>query len=131
MRLKDPLKRKSLDAGVEQLSQEGVVQVFYRGPKERQDPYLGVVGLLQFEVLKERLKNEYHVQAELVSLPFKHARWVGGDPAGVAWLRGRSDYVHVIDRFERTVVLAEREWSFHYALEHAPGLELYDIEPLD
>ena len=131
MRLKDPLKRKSLDAGVEQLSQEGVVQVFYRGIKERQDPYLGVVGLLQFEVLKERLKNEYSVQADLVSLPFKHARWVGGDPAGVAWLRGRSDYVHVIDRFERTVVLAEREWSFNYALEHAPGLELYDIEPLD
>jgi peptide chain release factor 3 len=131
MRLKDPLKRKSLDAGVEQLSQEGVVQVFYRGLKQRQDPYLGVVGLLQFEVLKQRLKNEYNVNAELVSLPFKHARWVGGTAAGVAWLQDRSDYVQVVDRFNRTVVLAEREWSFNYALEHASGLELYDIEPLD
>ena len=48
------MKRKHLDAGLSQLSHEGVIQLFYRPELGRQDPYLGAVGLLQFEVLKER-----------------------------------------------------------------------------
>ena len=126
--LKDPLRRKQLDAGLRQLSHEGVVQLFFRPEFGRQDPYLGAVGLLQFEVLKERLETEYRAKSILESLPFRFARWIGGKPEGLAWLRERRDYPVLEDRNGNPVLLAESSWPLRYALEHAPGLELYEIE---
>ncbi len=130
MVLKDPLKRKALDAGLTQLSHEGVVQLFYRPELGRQDPYLGAVGVLQFEVLRERLQNEYSVKAELEPQPFRVARWVGGTPEALDWLKKRRDYTLVEDRHSRPVLLAPSEWPLNYALRNAEGLELYDVEPL-
>lgn len=128
--LADPLKRKALDQGLTQLGHEGVVQLFYREGSGRQDPYLGAVGMLQFEVLVERLKNEYRCQAKLSPLPFRMARWIGGAPEGLAWLKARRDYPLVKDRVGNDVVLAESPWSLGYALKNAPGLLLHEIEPL-
>ncbi|MBO84662.1 MAG: peptide chain release factor 3 [Deltaproteobacteria bacterium] len=130
MVLKDPLKRKALDAGLTQLSHEGVVQLFYRPELGRQDPYLGAVGVLQFEVLRERLRNEYNVKADLESQPFRVARWVGGAAGALEWLKKRRDYNLVEDRHGRPVLLAPSEWPLNYALRNAEGLELYDVEPL-
>ncbi|MGF1508829.1 MAG: peptide chain release factor 3 [Myxococcota bacterium] len=130
LRLKDPLKRKQLDTGLEQLGYEGVIQVFYRSRSDRQNPYLGAVGILQFEVLKERLKNEYNVTAIFEGLNFRFARWIGGKPEGLKWLLGSSSYLIVYDRNDQPVLLTETEWAINYALENAPGLELFDIEPL-
>lgn len=130
MVLKDPLKRKALDAGLTQLSHEGVVQLFYRPELGRQDPYLGAVGVLQFEVLRERLRNEYSVKADLEPQPFRVARWVGGSESALAWLKKRRDYTLVEDRHGRPVLLAPSEWPLNYALRNAEGLELYDVEPL-
>ena len=67
---------------------KGVIQVFYRPDLGRSEPYVGAVGVLQFEVLKERLKNEYRVNAVLERLPSQFARWVGGGDAAVEWLEG-------------------------------------------
>jgi peptide chain release factor 3 len=128
--LRDPLKRKQLDTGLEQLSQEGVIQVFYRLEGGRQDPYLGAVGLLQFEVLKERLKNEYRVPAELEIQPFKEARWVVGNDEAIAWLRRRRDYTVVQDRHSNPVVLVAGRWALDFALRNLEGLQLLDVEPL-
>lgn len=130
MALKDPLRRKQLDAGLTQLSHEGVVQLFYRPELGRQDPFLGAVGVLQFEVLKERLLNEYKVKAELEPQPFKVARWVGGPPSALEWLQKRRDYTLVEDRHGRPVLLASSEWPMSYALRNAEGLKLFDVEPL-
>lgn len=130
LRLADPLKRKQLDNGLEQLSHEGVIQLFFRKGMGRQDPYLGAVGLLQFEVLRARLENEYGVNANFQPLPFKHARWIGGAPAALTWLQGSSTFTVVEDRNGLPVLLAESEWGINYALQNAKGLELYDIEPL-
>jgi len=128
--LKDPMKRKQLAAGLEQLSLEGVVQLFYRPEAGRQDPWLGVVGLLQFEVLKERLKNEYRVKADLERLQYTLARWVGGSDEGLQWLRERRDYRMVEDRNGNPVVLASSPWPLDYAKREVPTLELFDVEPL-
>ena len=127
--LEDPLRRKALDSGLEQLGHEGVVQMFYRSGV-RQDPYLGAVGMLQFEVLRERLKNEYKVQARLGMLSYRLARWVGGGAEALAWLSARRDYPLLEDRNGHPVVLAESIWPLQYALKNAPGLELFDVEPL-
>jgi len=128
--LKDPMKRKQLAAGLSQLSHEGVVQLFYRPELGRQDPWLGVVGVLQFEVLIERLKNEYRVRVILERAPFSMARWVGGSEEGIEWLRSRRDYPLVEDRNGDPVLLTESRWAINFALENAPGLELFDVEPL-
>ena len=128
--LKDPLKRKQLDTGIEQLSHEGVIQAFYRPEVGRQDPWLGGVGVLQFEVLKERLLNEYRVPVILEPISYKTARWIGGSAEALAWLNKRNDYRVVEDRNGQPVLLTESVWSAQYALDNAPGLELYDVELL-
>jgi len=130
MALEDPLRRKQLDQGLDQLSHEGVIQTFYRPEIGRQDAWLGAVGMLQFEVLKQRLKNEYRVDARLESLKYTLARWIGGEPSGLEWLQRRRDYRVVEDRNGRPVLLAESNWAVDYALREAKGLELFDVEPL-
>ena len=130
LELKDPLKRKQLDTGLEQLSHEGVIQLFYRPKLGRTNPILGAVGVLQFEVLKERLVNEYHVQSLFRPLAFAAARWVTGSEEGLNWLKARRDYPLYEDRNGNHVLLTESTWALTYALENAPGLQLHEIEPL-
>ena len=127
--LKDPLKRKQLDAGLEQLGHEGVIQLFYPR-RDRQNPHLGAVGLLQFEVLKQRLENEYGVKADLAPSSFRFARWIDGEPEALRWLERSSSFTVVEDRTGRPVLLADSEWGIRYALDNAQGLVLHDIEPL-
>jgi peptide chain release factor 3 len=128
--LQDPLRRKQLDTGIEQLSHEGVIQAFYRPELGHQDPWLGGVGVLQFEVLTTRLQNEYRVPVLLEPLPYSTARWIGGDPAAMDWLKKRRDYKLVMDRNDQPVLLTETEWGARYAADNAPGIELYEVEPL-
>ncbi len=130
VRLKDPTRRKQLTQGLQQLSQEGTIQLFIREGLGAADPYLGAVGQLQFEVLQSRLLNEYNVKADLEMAPFRSARWIAGAPEGLAWLERRSDFVVVTDRDGFPVVLTESPWSLNYALQEAPGLRLLEVSPL-
>jgi len=130
LRLEDPMRRKALDTGLEQLSQEGVIQLFFTPGQGRQNPFLGAVGILQFEVLKERLQNEYKISVIFQKASFSRARWVGGKPEGLEWLRATHGYRVVEDRNGLPVVLTDSNWNLSYALENAPGLELYDVEPM-
>lgn len=72
--LKDPMKAKQLDKGLQQLSEEGTVQLFIR--KLGHDKILGAVGMLQFEVVKFRLEDEYNVKGEYSPYPFTAIRWL-------------------------------------------------------
>ncbi|MBC77566.1 MAG: peptide chain release factor 3 [Halobacteriovoraceae bacterium] len=72
--LKDPLKAKHLDKGLKQLSEEGAVQTFLR--PATQEKMLGAVGMLQFEVVKFRLEDEYNVRADYEGTPFIGVRWL-------------------------------------------------------
>jgi peptide chain release factor 3 len=75
-RLRDPLKLKALQKGLEQLSEEGATQ-FFR-PLLNNDLILGAVGVLQFEVVAYRLQNEYNVDAIFEQVNIQSARWVRG-----------------------------------------------------
>ena len=72
--MKDPLKAKHLDKGLKQLSEEGAVQTFLR--PATQEKMLGAVGMLQFEVVKFRLEDEYNVRADYEGTPFIGVRWL-------------------------------------------------------
>jgi peptide chain release factor 3 len=70
-----------LQKGIQELSEEGLVQVFVNPRVGMQDPVLGVVGSLQFDVLQFRLKDEYGVETKIERLPYQLARWVkSSDP---------------------------------------------------
>ena len=84
--LADPVKRKQFNKGLAQLCEEGTVQMFVDPRIGEQDPVLGAVGQLQFEVLLFRMKDEYGVDVRLRPQPFKHARWI-------RWKDGRADKV--------------------------------------
>lgn len=129
--LKDPTRRKHLQKGLMQLAQEGAVQLFLREGLGAADPYVGAVGALQFEVLKERLQNEYKVKVVLESQPFRVARWVEGPPEVVAWFQSRSDFLLVRDRDERPVVLAQTPWALRHAEQELKDLVLRDISPVE
>ena len=72
----DTMKRKQFVKGVTQIAQEGAIQIFqeYKGGME--EIIVGVVGVLQFDVLKFRLENEYNVEIRLENLPYEHIRWI-------------------------------------------------------
>jgi peptide chain release factor 3 len=74
IRLKDPLKMKQLQKGLQQLSEEGSTQVFF--PVNNTDIVVGAVGVLQFEVVSYRLKDEYKVEAIYEAVNVTTARWV-------------------------------------------------------
>ena len=80
----DPLRRKHLDTGLRQLSEEGAAQVFYEDAAGGHSPIIGAVGRLQFDVLLHRLEHEYGVKARLSDLPYTAARWIEGTPSALA-----------------------------------------------
>jgi peptide chain release factor 3 len=77
--LTDPLKSKQLQQGLRQLSEEGATQLFY--PINGPIPVLGVVGVLQFDVIKFRIEEEYGAQCRFEAAQVWQARWVSADPA--------------------------------------------------
>jgi peptide chain release factor 3 len=124
--LRDPLKRKQLQKGIQQLSEEGMVQLFVQPRVGMQDPILGVVGVLQFDVMMFRLKDEYGVEATLDRLPYSTAQWlIAKDPKlDFAALDLRVPLVQ--DQHGNWVALCKSGWELDYTKKNAPaGLEWY------
>lgn len=124
---KDTMKRKQFLKGITQLSEEGAIQIFKQPDIGVEEFIIGAVGVLQFEVLEYRLKNEYNVDLKLNRLNYRHARWISninGDPRD---LNVTSTTMLVQDRHENYVFLFENDWSIQWALDKNKGLELRDI----
>ena len=85
---------------------------------------MGVVGVLQFEVLEHRLKTEYGVTMLMDRLPFRYVRWVVKTPKPVEDLKLTSTSGRAYDSEGRDVLLFENEWSIRLAQENNEGLEL-------
>jgi peptide chain release factor 3 len=72
----DPMKRKQLKKGIEQLTEEGVVQVYFQPGQGDVVPILGAVGELQFEIFKQRIETEYGIKIRMERMSFGCARWI-------------------------------------------------------
>jgi len=127
VRIADPLRRKQLDTGLEQLSEEGAAQVFFGDSGIGPTAIVGAVGMLQFDVLLHRLENEYGVAAKLDFLPYKVARWVEGPAAAIERLGSGIGRSLVYDTKERPLVLFESEWSLRTATEKETDVSFHDI----
>ncbi|HET7322309.1 MAG TPA: peptide chain release factor 3 [Longimicrobiaceae bacterium] len=129
IRIGDPLRRKQLDTGLQQLSEEGAAQVFYQESIAGPAPIVGAVGMLQFDVLLHRLEHEYGVAAKLEFLSYKHARWVEGPPDLIDELASGIGRTLVYDSKERPLILFESEWALRTAQEKAKEIAFHDIAP--
>ncbi len=124
----DPLRRKQLVKGLEQLSEEGTIQVFRQPTKGTLDLVVGAVGILQFEVLKFRLEQEYNVRVSLRPMDFQHARWIDGDFDQAAL--NRLDFLKVLeDRDELPLLLIRNNWALNYTRQNYPDMELLPNPP--
>jgi peptide chain release factor 3 len=126
----DPLKRKQLKKGLDQLSEEGVVQVYKQRGMLDKDPILGAVGALQFEVLQARLKSEYAVDVKIEKLPYIHARWVTGPNFDPDYFERREDSRCLEDRDGFPVLLFKSDWGLRYAEENNKNLTFLKHAPL-
>ena len=121
---KDSMKRKQFQKGITQLAEEGAIQTFIRTETGREEFMVGVVGVLQFEVLEHRLKTEYQVDIVMESMPFRFVRWVVSTPKPIDQLKLTSTSGRAKDSRDRDVLLFENEWSIRLACENNAGLEL-------
>ena len=125
----DTMKRKQFVKGISQIAQEGAIQIFqeYKGGME--EIIVGVVGVLQFEVLEYRLKNEYNVEIIRENLPYEHVRWVENDEEDfdVKRLQLTSDTKIVEDLKGNTLLLFTSPWNITYATDHNEGLRLAEF----
>ena len=118
--LKDPTKTKQLRKALDDLSEEGVIQVFY--PEIGSQSIVGVVGQLQLDVLISRLEAEYKVEAVLEASPFDTARWLVGSESA---LRDFTDYNRgnlAKDRDGNPVYMAKSAWDVGYQQDKNPDL---------
>ncbi len=128
--LKDPMKRKQLQKGVEQLSEEGVVQIYRQRGLGDKDVVLGAVGALQFEVLQHRLMAEYTVDVRVEKLGYSHARWVVGENLNPDVFERREDSRALLDRDENPVLLFKSEWALRWATENYKTLQFLTTAPV-
>jgi peptide chain release factor 3 len=128
VRSKDPLRRKQMEKGLEQLAEEGTIQIFQQLHMGMKDPIVGVVGALQFEVLQYRVQHEYGASILLDKLPFQIARWVVGplDPKGFDWEGNR---LTVTDRDDQPLVLFRDDWALQHAEEKHKELQFLAVAP--
>lgn len=122
----DTMKRKQFMKGINQIAQEGAIQIFQEYHTGMEEIIVGVVGVLQFDVLQFRLENEYKVDITLENLPYEHIRWIVSD-TDVEKISGTSDMKRVKDLKGRPLLLFANAWSVGMVLDRNEGLELSEF----
>ena len=124
--VKNALKHKQYQKGIDQLTEEGTVQVFF-STGGFEETILGVVGQLQFEVFEYRMKGEYGVDIQLHRMPFQFARWLVGDSIDPSKFRINSTLVK--DKNDNFVALFENEYALRTSMEKNPNVQFLETAP--
>lgn len=124
----DTMKRKQFIKGINQIAQEGAIQIFQEFNTGMEEIIVGVVGVLQFEVLTYRLKNEYNVEVKLEQLPFEYIRWIENPTEiDVARIQGTSDMKRIRDLKGNPLLLFINSWSVGMVEERNPTLKMSEF----
>ena len=124
----DTMKRKQFIKGISQIAQEGAIQIFQEFNTGMDEIIVGVVGVLQFEVLEYRLKNEYNVDIKLEPLPYEHIRWIENpEEINMSRIVGTSDMKKIKDLKDNPLLLFVNSWSVNMVLERNEGLKLSEF----
>ncbi len=124
--LKDPIKSKQLKKALDQLSEEGAVQVFR--PVLNNDQILGVVGVLQFDVAKFRIMNEYGVDVDFQPLRFETARWVFAKEEDdmEKFCKSMGDLI-CMDQKKQRCILVDQNWRIKIWQERHEGIQFEKV----
>ncbi len=130
VRLTDTTKIKQLRRALEDLSEEGLIQVFK--PRIGAHFIVGMVGALQRDVLRSRAKQEYKIDIDFDPLPYSAARWLkADDEKALNRFVEQNPSAVVFDRDERPVFLAESTWELNYKMQKSEGLEFLATRELE
>lgn len=122
MSVRDALKRKKMQEALTHLSEEGAIQLFIDPFVGAQDPIIGAIGELQFEVLMHRMQEEYNLEVKLNRLSYTVARWPRtADGKPVDELKG--NFTIYRDLIEQPVILLDQEWDLNWAKRENPDVE--------
>ncbi|MGN0160627.1 MAG: peptide chain release factor 3 [Lachnospiraceae bacterium] len=124
----DTMKRKQFVKGISQIAQEGAIQIFQEFNTGMEEIIVGVVGTLQFDVLKFRLESEYGVEIRLEPLPYEHIRWIANKTEiDVNRIVGTSDMKKIKDLKDNPLLLFVNAWSVGMVEERNPSLKLAEF----
>ena len=124
----DSMKRKQFVKGIRQIAQEGAIQVFQVIHGGMEEIIVGVVGVLQFDVLKFRIENEYNVDIRLEMLPYEYIRWIENwHDVDLDHIVGTSDMKKVEDMKGQPLLLFVNSWSVGMVLDRNEGLVLTEF----
>lgn len=124
---KDTMKRKQFTKGITQIAQEGAIQVFQELNLGMEEIIVGGVGVLQFDVLEQRLKSEYNVDIKLDILPYQCVRWIEDQALDPNTLNLNSDTKRVKDLKGRNLLIFLNNWGIKWALDQNKGLVLNEV----
>jgi peptide chain release factor 3 len=127
VRQMDTMKRKQFMKGITQIALEGAIQIFQEFNTGMEEIIVGVVGVLQFEVLEYRLKSEYNVEIKMEQLSYHHLRWIENTEIDVSALSVTSDTKKVKDMKENPLLLFTHPWGIQTALDRNKGLKLSEV----
>ena len=130
LRNPNPSKFKQFRKGVNELREEGAVQIMYSADEAKRDPILAAVGQLQLEVVQFRMQNEYGVETNLEMLPFTVARWVNSGWDVLRQVGRLFNTVAVKDSWGRPVLLFKNEWNCQQVESEHPELKLNTTAPV-
>ncbi|MBR6654480.1 MAG: peptide chain release factor 3 [Oscillospiraceae bacterium] len=123
----DTMKRKQFEKGIMQIAQEGAIQIFREPHSGMEEVIVGVVGVLQFEVLEYRLKSEYSTDVRRRGLPYQEVRWIGNEGLDPSTLNLTSDTKWVQDFKGNNLLLFTASWCVDWALKKNEGLILREF----
>lgn len=123
----DTMKRKQFIKGITQIAQEGAIQIFQEFNTGMEEIIVGVVGVLQFDVLKYRLENEYNVEIRMESLPYEHIRWIENKEIDMDRIIGTSDMKKIKDMKGNPLLLFVNAWSVGMTLDRNKDLVLSEF----
>lgn len=127
VRQMDTMKRKQFIKGISQIAQEGAIQIFQEFNTGMEEIIVGVVGVLQFDVLKFRLESEYGVDIRLETLPYEHIRWIENKDIDVSKLSVTSDTKKIKDLKGNSLLIFTHSWSINTVLDRNEGLVLSEF----
>ncbi len=130
LRNPNPSAFKNFRKGVNELREEGAVQILYDTDQSKRDPILAAVGQLQLEVVQHRLQNEYGVETRLEPMGFQVARWVDGGWASLEKIGRVFNCKTVQDSWMRPVLLFKNDWNLNQLLEDHPEIKLSSVAPV-
>ncbi len=130
LRNPNPSAFKNFRKGVNELREEGAVQILYDTDQSKRDPILAAVGQLQLEVVQHRLEHEYGVSTLVEPMGYQVARWVSGGWSKLEEIGRIFNCKTVQDSWSRPVLLFKNEWNLNQLIDDHPGLELSAVAPV-